>query len=262
MATEKTIYFLTDDGIKLCGTLTLPKTRTDICVILCHGISVSRKYEKVFPGLALALANQGLAVFRFDFRGHGDSAGLSTEFTILGQLEDIKAAVSWAKAAGYKKLGLAGASMGGGAAALFAAKHLKTFKALALLFPVVDYGSLLELKTPWARKYFGPRAIMNLEVRGSTKVGSHGFRLGKKIVAEMKVFKPWRELKKIKIPVLFVHGDSDEAIPVQDSLKYYKEIKNSRIEVIAGGCHGLCGNQKIFKKTVDLVAKFMIKNLQ
>jgi pimeloyl-ACP methyl ester carboxylesterase len=259
---EETVYFSTRAGVKLCGTLTLPRSNTDTCIILCHGISVSRNYEDVFPGLALALAKQGFAVLRFDFRGHGNSSGLQTEFMISGQLEDIKAAVVFVKAAGYKKLGLAGASMGGGAAVLFAAQHPKTFKALALLFPVVDYSSLLGLKTAWSRKYFGPRAIMNLEANGFTKVGSHGFKIGKLIVEEMKVIKPWRELQKIKMPVLFVHGDADQAVPVQDSIKYSKTAKNAQLVIIAGGGHGLHDTPAVFKQTVKTATDFIIKNLQ
>ena len=259
---ERDVYFPAKDGVKLCGTLTLPANETDSCVILCHGISVSRNYEEVFPELALILVKKGFAVFRFDFRGHGDSGGDSTEFTISGQLIDIKAAVDRARAFGYKKLGLAGASVGGGAAALFAAKHPKTFKALALLFPVVDYDSLLGLKTPWSRKYFGPRAIMNLDTRGFTEVGSHHFKIGRNLVLEMKSLKPWRELPKIKIPVLFIHGNSDDAVPVGDSIKYSKTAQNALLAVVCGGGHGLHDTPAISGETVEIVTNFFTKNLK
>jgi len=258
---EKTVYFLTSDGIKLCGTWTLPEDKTDTCVILCHGIGYGRNVEEILPGLAKSLAKQGFAVFRFDFRGHGDSAGEATEFTITGQLKDIKAATVAARAIGYKKLGLAGASFGGGAAALFAARNPKIFRALALINPVIDYDSLLELKTEWSSNYFGPQAIINLKEFGFTKVGSHGFKMGKKFVDQMKVIKPWRELKKIKIPVLFVHGDADKAVPAQDSIKYSKGMENATLVLIAGGGHGLYDSPAISKSTIKTITKFLVKNL-
>jgi len=262
MEKEKTVYFLASDGIKLCGTLTVPDGVTDTCIILCHGITVSRNYEDVFPGLALSLAKKGSAVFRFDFRGHGDSAGKQTEFTISAQLKDIKAAVDWVKASGYKNLGLVAASFGAGASAIFGAKNPKTFRSLALLFPVIDYNSLLCLKTPWARKYFGPRAMINLERKGFAKIGSRGYKIGKELIAQMKAFKPWRELEKIKAPILFVHGDADTYVPLGDSLVYSKTLKNATMKVVGGGHHGLHNSPKIHNKTIDLVTDFMVKNLR
>lgn len=258
---EKTVYFFSSDGIKLAATLTLPPGDTKSCVILCHGIGYGRNIEDIFPDLALLLSNKGLAVFRFDFRGHGDSAGKQREFTISGQLKDIEAAVSWIKTAGYLNLGITAISFGAGAAALYAARIPGAIKSLAFLFPVIDYGSLLEQKTGWAKQYFGPDAIINIETRGFAKIGSRGFEIGRELIAEMNDFKPWREISKIKIPVLFVHGDADDAVPLQDSIKYSRNMNNSKLEVIAGGEHGLSNSKEIINKTIGLTADFMVKNL-
>jgi pimeloyl-ACP methyl ester carboxylesterase len=104
--------------------------------------------------------------------------------------------------------------------------------------------------------------MMDLDVRGFAKIGSRGFKIGRSLIAEMKTFQPWRELKKIKIPVLFVHGDADEAVCIEDSIKYSKVAKNAALAVITGGGHGLYNSSAVLGETVRTIADFMIKNLK
>ena len=47
------------------------------------------------------------------------------------------------------------------------------------------------------------------------------------------------ELPKIKIPTLIVWGTLDKYLPVADALKAQKLIKNSKLEIIQWGTHGL-----------------------
>ncbi len=50
-----------------------------------------------------------------------------------------------------------------------------------------------------------------------------------------------KEIKKLKMPVLVVHGDNDEAIPVEHGRKLFEWIKNnnrnSSLEIIPGATH-------------------------
>ena len=48
------------------------------------------------------------------------------------------------------------------------------------------------------------------------------------------------DLKKIAIPTLIIHGDSDAIVPFQASGKRTNEaIKGSQLALIKGGAHGL-----------------------
>ncbi len=50
-----------------------------------------------------------------------------------------------------------------------------------------------------------------------------------------------KEIKKLKIPILIVHGDNDEAIPLEHARKLFEWIKNnnrnSSLEIIPGATH-------------------------
>jgi len=49
------------------------------------------------------------------------------------------------------------------------------------------------------------------------------------------------DLKKIDVPVLFLHGDNDQIVPIDDSAKLGVElVKNGTLKVYPGGSHGMC----------------------
>ena len=73
MSSEHIIRFMSD-GHRLAGTLHLPDQRHPPVIIGCHGLLADRRSPKQVA-LAKALNRIGLAYFRFDHRGCGDSQG-------------------------------------------------------------------------------------------------------------------------------------------------------------------------------------------
>ncbi|MGY3230320.1 non-heme chloroperoxidase [Luteibacter sp. HA06] len=52
------------------------------------------------------------------------------------------------------------------------------------------------------------------------------------------------DLKKIDVPVLFIHGDDDQIVPISDAAKLaVKLVKNGTLKVYAGAPHGLAQTQ-------------------
>ena len=48
------------------------------------------------------------------------------------------------------------------------------------------------------------------------------------------------DLKKIEIPVLLIHGDDDQIVPIEDSAKLaVKLLRRGILNVYEGGSHGL-----------------------
>jgi alpha-beta hydrolase superfamily lysophospholipase len=113
------------------------------CVVACHGLRASKDSDKYLL-LGQECARAGLALARFDFRGSGESEGLSeAETTVASRVEDVLAVVAFLR--GHVRLdgrvGLLGSSMGG-----FVALHAR--HALPAPIPVVTWNapaSLAEL---------------------------------------------------------------------------------------------------------------------
>ena len=57
---------------------------------------------------------------------------------------------------------------------------------------------------PWKKKYWGEPAFDRVNKLGFTEVGSKKFKVGKGLIYELKNLKPWKELLKVQIPILFI----------------------------------------------------------
>ena len=144
---------------------------------------------------------------------------------------------------------------------LFAAKHKDKIKALVLWNALIDYHSLLNPELPWSKKYFSD-ADKKIEKNGFVEIGSRKFRIGKPLFKEMKKLHPWKELKKLEIPVLFVHGDKDTHVPYEDSVKYSGLLKNAQLKTIHEAGHGFHDNKKQEEQADNATIEFFRKNMK
>lgn len=63
-----------------------------------------------------------------------------------------------------------------------------------------------------------------------------------------------KDLKKMKVPTLILHGDDDQIVPIDNSARLSaKLIKNSELKVYKGAPHGMCSTLKD-KVNADLLA--------
>jgi len=103
------------DGFRLYGSLHLPARRPAPLVVGCHGLLSDRRSPKQ-TALAGACQRQGMAYFRFDHRGCGDSEGcLETDTSLDHRVSDLLHAVRhlYRRPDIQQRLGLFGSSMGG-----------------------------------------------------------------------------------------------------------------------------------------------------
>lgn len=53
------------------------------------------------------------------------------------------------------------------------------------------------------------------------------------------------DLKAIEVPVLILHGDDDQIVPIGASaVPASKLLKNAKLKIYKGGAHGMCSTQK------------------
>lgn len=109
-------------------------------IVLCHAFGEEKLWsQRVYVNFAREAAKRGIAVFRFDFRGHGDSVGHSEENTLENFASDIDAAIRQFRleCPGIQNLGLLGLRFGGSLVALYAANNDFNGR-IALWEPVIN----------------------------------------------------------------------------------------------------------------------------
>ena len=130
---EEMVVFLNEtDGIKLAGTLTIPKEQASYpAVVLISGSGAQNRDEAILghkPFLVLAdhLTRNGIAVLRYDDRGTAESEGDFTSSTAYDFSKDAEAAFNYLKSRkeiDSNRIGLIGHSEGGMVAPMVAARN-------------------------------------------------------------------------------------------------------------------------------------------
>lgn len=222
--TEKEVAY-NSQGIKLRGIFHVAQRRQVGNVLLVHGIINDKDEDGNFIQLARILNSKGYNVFRFDFRGHGDSEGKSENVTIVGELADLENSIAeFGRLIGNGgKYIIIASSFGAVSSVLYASSHEERLEKMVLWNPVLDFEkTFLKAETPWGRTFFNEKGYAELAKKGYISVPQTDFRFGKDLVEEFKQIKPYRLLAKLGIPVLTIHGTEDTAVPYSVSEKYGK----------------------------------------
>jgi len=237
--------------------------RSNKGVILAHGMTVSKEDEGIFVRAETKLNEAGFNTIRFDFRAHGSSEGDSVkDFTVSGELKDLKAVFNFFEEEGINQIGLAGASFGGSISALYSGKYPNKVDVLFLANPVLSYKKcFLSPTTSWGQENF-KNVFGKIEQQGFIEVGSRDFKMGEKLFEEMKSYQPCKELRKYQDPLFIVHGDRDSKVAYQDVVDCFNDLPNERKELktIEGSGHGFHGEPHE-TKVVDLITNFFKKIL-
>lgn len=141
---EERFSFLDPHGHRVAAILTIPNGGTDKISILCHGF-LSSKTSSTNNALTRALVSQGIATFRFDFFGQGESEGPFDQITVSMAVEQAHRAVDLMRDRRYRHIGLMGSSFGG-LVSILTASQRTDLACLALKCPVVDFAEELRLE--------------------------------------------------------------------------------------------------------------------
>ncbi len=239
------IKFSSTDDVDLEGTLEIPAKPTQSCVVLCHGMTVDREEGGAFSQLARDLTATGLASFRFDFRGHGKSAGRFEEMTVMGECFDLKSALAVVRKRGFAKLAIVGASFAGGAVSYVASEWPAGVRALVLWNAVLDFNT----------NFFKDRTTKPFEIDGKS------FAMNPDVLEGITDRPPGEVLLETGLPTMFIHGDKDDIVPYDNSVKYSAMIPGAAMITIEGAGHGF-HDKKSCAKACEIATEFLVAKLK
>lgn len=244
MPREKRITFFNPRGQRLAGILHHPASQPDIAVILCHGMESSKESEKIVT-LSRQLADRGILALRFDFAGSGESEGKFEEITYSGEVEDLRAAYDFVLHYKPKKIGVLGSSMGGTVALLFAAEEKNVAALVTIAAPVHPERFSERLSTPEETEQW--------RAQGFTQY--HGRRLNVSLLDDVEKLDVAKTARKISCPVLIIHGDKDDIVPVEEGRELFAALAGpKRLWIIEGSGHRLTEPahlQKTLAESID-----------
>ncbi|MGY3794453.1 alpha/beta hydrolase family protein [Aquimarina sp. 433] len=264
---EEITFVSNADNVSLKGTLTLPEKNGQFpLVIIVSGSGPQNRDGDMFghkPYLVLAdhLTKNGIAVFRFDERGVGESGGDFGKVTIELSSLDVKSAIDFLKERkeiNNAKIGLIGHSIGGIVTPKVASENKKISFLVLLAAPGVPGDQLMLSQKAAFEKDMG---LNELQIQQGQKIVKEAYDIIKEAkldnqslkdsihsfyknkygnlfpenqrkalvnqitsyeVASFIRSRPSEYLEKIKIPVLALNGDKDLQVLSKENLTAIK----------------------------------------
>jgi len=225
--------FLLNKNERIAGMLHIPEKIPAPAIILCHGFTGNRiESHRLFVHAAREMCKNGFVVFRFDFRGSGESDGLFENMTISEEISDLKVAIDWLynrEEILKDKIGVIGLSLGGVIAILTASQD-ERIKA------VCTWSTPADFKDPslqfTAKSIFGERGIEKLIEKEYIDLPS-GDRIKRNFLIDAFNYDILKSIEKISPrPILIIHGTNDPLVPVSHAEKLFERAKNPKKKIL------------------------------
>ena len=192
-------------------------------VLYAHGISRdSNMNSSKIAGLRDVVEKSGIATFRFDFYGRGQSEGSPddihfppNDYAVTMWQSNMRSALDFVKSIGYRKFGMTGSSFGAKIVALAASYYTEGVNAIVLRAPLV-------------------------------RPGTHAFERAAYITA----------------PTLVVRSEFDEIASEEETKTFFNQVGSyiKELKTILGADHG-CDNPEHEKQFINFSAEWFEKYL-
>ncbi len=197
-------------------------------VVMFHGFTGHMNENGyLFKELSTVLKENGYSSLRFDFMGSGISDGRFSEMTFLTELEDARNILKFAKSLGInEKLIILGFSMGGAVASYVAKEFENDLEKLVLLSPA---GNIAEI----GKRYFNNP---NVTWHDENNIDMGGYLMNINFLNSFKGLDLYANTNLNK-PVVIIHGEKDQAVPLPFGEKYSKLYPNCEFYVVPESEH-------------------------
>ena len=210
-----------DDNIKLDAELTMPvseKESVPLCIIF-HGFT-GNKDERHLLAVSDMMNEIGMATLRVDLYGHGKSDGEFKNHTLYKWLTNAMAVIDYAdNLPGISRIYLCGHSQGGLTVVMAGAMKQDVVSGIIPMSPAVMIpqqareGNILGT------------VVDSSNLRGEF-TSKDGWTLNGNYVRVARTLYPEEAMKEYKGPVLIVHGEKDQTVPidlVREAAVYYTD---------------------------------------
>jgi pimeloyl-ACP methyl ester carboxylesterase len=203
----------------------LPAENSDRVIIMVHGNGSNRNVaDSGSLNIAGELVRHGFNVLMFDLHGCGESDGN----TVSGgyyEKDDLKGAVAYVRQRGYEKIGVMGFSLGAVSALLAAAEDTEIDGVVA----DSSYADLNDIMEPeFAKRTKAPKIFLRPIL----------FMIKIIYGVDFTAIRPVEVVAKIAPrPILFIHGEADDMIPVEHARRLLEASQNPAniLWIVPGG---------------------------
>ena len=220
-------------------------------VVVSHGFMASKEYPLV-TNIADKLQAEGFAVVRFDFNGHGEGYGRFQDMTVLSEVEDAKAVVTYAQSLPFAgSINLVGHSQGGVVTSLVAGELGDAVNSIVLFAPA----AVLEEQSAAGMIMGVPFDTENVP----EYVEVFGHKVGRNYINEARALHIYDRASGYKGPACIIHGLADMVVPYSYGERYHDLYQGSELYLLEGEDHEFKAN---LDEATDIGVKFLMEQAQ
>jgi putative redox protein len=216
----KKINFKNVTGQNLSARLDFPVDgRPRAYAIFAHCFTCTKNI-KAIANISRALTREGIAVFRFDFTGLGESEGDFADTNFSSNVDDLVAAAEFLKSGFEAPRILIGHSLGG-AAVLQAASKIPSSVALASIGAPSDPRHVTVALGPSREE---------IEIKGEAEVMLAGrpFKIKKQFLDDLELTYMQQTIKSLKKPLLIFHSPLDETVGIDNAARIFQAARHPK----------------------------------
>lgn len=252
MQTKK-IMFTNTAGKHLAGSLEIVPDHTLAYAIFAHCFTCSKDYKAV-TYISRALAQAGIAVFRFDFSGLGQSEGSFSDTNFSSNVADILAASEFLTREYEAPQLLIGHSLGG-TAMLQAAPQIPSTTAVVTIASPFEPRDIL--------RRLG-KARETIEAKGEAQVTLAGrdFLLKKQFVEDLEQTDMTTAIRELKRALLILHSPVDSVLELEQASKIFQTARHPKSFISLDQADHLLSNRQDAVYVGNLIAAWVRRYLR
>lgn len=247
MSTEK-FSFKNSEGNTLAGRLEKPDGKVWAYAIFAHCFTCSKNVLAA-SRIPKRLAEQGIAVLRFDFTGLGNSEGDFSNTNFSSNVEDLVSAFHAIEHRYEAPALIIGHSLGG-AAALKAAGRIPELKALATIAAPSDVDHVV--------CHFKD-GLDEIEEKGQANIELAGrsFTIKKQFIEDIKETTLLKEVGEIRTPLLVMHSPFDKTVAVDHAAKIFSSAMHPKSFISLNKADHLVSSQADAFYIADIISAWV-----
>jgi uncharacterized OsmC-like protein/fermentation-respiration switch protein FrsA (DUF1100 family) len=252
MPTER-FQFEGEGGVQLAASLDLPEGEPHAYALFAHCFTCGKDVLAA-RRIAMALADKGIAVLRFDFTGLGSSEGDFANATFSSNVADLVRAANYLRETGTAPAILIGHSLGG-AAILAASGQIPEAKAVVTIASPSDPSHVTGLFKDH---------VEDIRKSGEAKVSLAGrpFTIKRSFLDDVAEQNLMAGIGSLHKALLVMHSPTDDTVGIDNATRIFVAAKHPKSFVSLAGADHLLSQRRDSTYVADVITAWATRYVE
>jgi len=247
----KKLEFTNDAGQRLAARIDLPKNPQPLAYALFAHCFTCSKNIKAAAHISRALTDEGIAVFRFDFTGLGESEGDFGDTNFSSNVEDLVTAAQFMADTYEGPKILIGHSLGGAAVLQAAARVPSSLAVITIAAPADPNHVSLALGDS--------KEIIERQGEAKVDLAGRTFKIKKQFLDDLESVNMQQTIQNLDRALLIFHAPTDGVVGIDNAARIFQAARHPKSFISLDQADHLLMNPKDSRYVGSLIATWASK---